>query len=224
VELGESVQIVMPAISRTPTRIDPRNERDFTLNQFNLVHDASGDGFDLSQVHFYPYNPVFEKSLPRPLHHDLPKPLATSLLRRLSVGLGYIPSWASPKVRVRAQRRSEGLLPELLVDREPMSGWPPMLRSLTAAMLRAAPALDLWPILPMTTVSPAAKSYHFGGSFPHSDHRTGLGTDRLGRLDRWGNIHLIDASVFPNVPATTFTLTIMANAHRIATESLCLPE
>jgi choline dehydrogenase-like flavoprotein len=72
----------------------------------------------------------------------------------------------------------------------------------------------------MTSVSPAAKSYHFGGSFPHSASRAGLGTDRLGRLDRWENIHLVDASVFPNVPATTFTLTIMANAHRIATESI----
>jgi choline dehydrogenase-like flavoprotein len=224
VELGESVQIVMPAISRTPTKTDPRNERDFTLNQFNLVYDASGDGFDLCQMHFYPYNSVFETSLPRSLQHDLAKPLATALLRRISVGLGYIPSWASPKVRVSAKERSDGQLPELVIDREPLSGWPPMLRRMTIAMLRAAPALDLWPILPMTTVSPAAKSYHFGGSFPHSEHRTGLGTDRLGRLDRWENIHLIDASVFPNVPATTFTLTIMANAHRIASESQCLPE
>jgi hypothetical protein len=124
---------------------------------------------------------------------------------------------------VTARPRSEGQLPEIAIDREPMSGWPPMFRRMALAMVKAAPALDLWPILPMTSVSPAAKSYHFGGSFPHSDRRSGLGTDRLGRLDRWDNIHLIDASVFPNVPATTFTLTIMANAHRIASESLCLP-
>ena len=75
----------------------------------------------------------------------------------------------------------------------------------------------------MTSVSAAAKSYHFGGSFPHSVNQTGLGTDRLGHLDRWSNIHLVDASVFPNVPATTFTLTIMANAHRIASESIRQP-
>ena len=224
IELGESVQIVMPAISRSPTKTDPRNERDFTLNQFNLVYDASGDGFDLCQMHFYPYNPVFETSLPRPLQHRFAKPLATAFLRRLSVGLGYIPSWASPKVRVTAKPRSEGQLPELVIGREPISGWPAMFRSMSLAMLRAAPALDLWPILPMASVSPAAKSYHFGGSFPHSNRRAGLATDRLGRLERWDNIHLVDASVFPNVPATTFTLTIMANAHRIATESFALPK
>jgi choline dehydrogenase-like flavoprotein len=42
----------------------------------------------------------------------------------------------------------------------------------------------------------------------------------LGRLAAWDNIHLVDASVFPSVPATTFTLTVMANAHRIASRVL----
>ena len=219
VELAESVQFVMPAASKRPTA-DPRQERDFTLNQFNLVYDASGDGFDLCQIHFYPYNPVFESSMPPPLQHAVAKPLVTSALRRLSVGLGYLPSWASPGVKVTAHSTADGNLPELTVDRTPTSGWPKMLRELTTSLLRAAPALDLWPVLPMTSVSPAAKSYHFGSSFPHGDVRSGLRTDRMGRLDRWDNIHLIDASVFPNVPATTFTLTIMANAHRIASESL----
>ena len=213
----------MPAISVIPTATDPREERDFTLNQINLVWDASGEAFDLCQIHFYPYNPVFETSLPSFVRHRSAKPLATALLRRLSVGLGYLPSWASPKVKVTANPRSPGQLPQLVIDREPESGWPPMLRDMVRALLRAAPALDLWPLLPMTSVSAAAKSYHFGGSFPHGHTRTGLDTDRLGRLEKWDNIHLVDASVFPNIPATTFTLTIMANAHRIATESLSLP-
>ena len=32
-------------------------------------------------------------------------------------------------------------------------------------------------------------------------------------------IHCIDASVLPSIPATTITLTIMANAYRIGSES-----
>ena len=97
-----------------------------------------------------------------------------------------------------------------------------MLRRFVSAMAKAAPALDLWPVAPMISVSKATKSYHFGGTFPLSDAPRGLETDRLGRLERWNRIHLIDASTFPSVPATTFTLTIMANAHRIATESMHL--
>jgi choline dehydrogenase-like flavoprotein len=218
-QLEESVQFVIPAISKSPTP-DPRQSREFTLNQFNLVYDASGDGLDLCQIHFYPHNPTVESALPQLFQHPRAAPLTTALLRRVSVGLGYIPSWASPKVQVTAHRGAEGSLPDLVVDREPFSGWPPMLRSMSAALMRVGAALDFWPVLPQVIVSAAAKSYHFGSSFPHSDSRGNMTTDRLGRLDRWDNIHLVDASVFPNVPATTFTLTIMANAHRIATESL----
>ena len=167
---------------------------------------------------------MFLSSLPVVLQHPNAGPLTTALLRRLSVGLGYLPSWAAPKMTVTAHARSGGGLPDLVIDREPTSGWPLMLRSLASALLRAAPTLDLWPILSKTTVSPAAKSYHFGGSFPHGRSGDGLSTDRLGRVSQWNHIHLVDASVFPNVPATTFTLTIMANAHRIAAESMCLPE
>jgi choline dehydrogenase-like flavoprotein len=66
-----------------------------------------------------------------------------------------------------------------------------------------------------------AKSYHWGGSFPHArEPLSAFSSDRLGRVTPWQRIHLVDASVFPNVPATTFTLTVMANAHRIASETL----
>lgn len=219
VELAESVQFVMPTLSLGAT-VDPRSERNFTLNQFNLVFDAGGGGYDLCQIHFYPYNPVFLTSLPAALQHRLAQPLLASLLRRLSVGLGYVPSWGSPAVRVVAHRSSGTGLPDLQVSNTDRAGWPPMLRRMARTMTRIAPALDLWPILSKTTVSSAAKSYHFGGSFRHGSPPSELGTDRLGRLGRWTNIHLVDASVFPTVPATTFTLTIMANAHRIASEVL----
>ncbi len=220
VTLQESVQFVMPTLSRRAGE-DPRTARNFTLNQFNLLYDHTGEGVDLCQIHFYDYNPAFLTSVPDIIKAPSADPVLSALLRRVSVGLGYVPGWAAPGIRVTATRpdpSGEGL-PELRIDRDGSDGWPPMLKSLVRAMLRTAPALDLWPILPMVSVSAAAKSYHFGGSFPHGHHRTPTSTDRMGRLAGWDNIHLVDASVFPSVPATTFTLTIMANAHRIATET-----
>lgn len=217
VELGESVQFVLPALSRRATG-DPRAQRNFTLNQFNLVYDVEGDGYDLCQIHFYPYNPVFLDSLPSPLRLRMAEPAVGSILARVSVGLGYVPSWGSPGVKVTARRPPPDRLPDVEVGDTPATGWPPMLVRLAKTLVRTAPSLDLWPVLAMTTVSAPAKSYHFGGSFPHAAERSGLGTDRVGRLAAWPNIHLVDASVFPTVPATTFTLTIMANAHRIASE------
>jgi choline dehydrogenase-like flavoprotein len=219
VSLSESVQFVLPALS-SRAAVDPRAEDNFTLNQFNVVVDTDGGGLNLSQVHFYPYNPVFLAALPTFLQAGFARTMTTSLLRRLSVGLGYLPSWESPRMHVVAESAGEAMLPTLTISGEDGSRFPPMLRTVMRRLLRAAPGLDLWPALPRMVLSPAGKSYHYGGSFPHADGegRSVLETDRQGRLRAWENVHLVDASVFPTVAATTFTLTIMANAHRIATE------
>jgi choline dehydrogenase-like flavoprotein len=39
-------------------------------------------------------------------------------------------------------------------------------------------------------------------------------------MPEWDRVHLVDGSVLPTIASTTFTLTVMANAHRIATEVL----
>lgn len=222
VYLQESVQFVMPTVSLRPVR-DPRLTRNFTLNQFNLVYDVTGEGVDLCQVHFYEYNPAFLASLPGAIRRPNAEPARAALLRRISVGLGYVPGWGSPRVKIVARRASGGnddRLPVLEIDGESGGGWPPMLKGLVRSVLKVAPALDMWPVVPKISVSGPAKSYHFGASFPHHRARTATTTDRTGRLAAWDHIHLVDASVFPDVPATTFTLTIMANAHRIASETL----
>ena len=45
-------------------------------------------------------------------------------------------------------------------------------------------------------------------------------TDRRGRLHGHERVHLIDSSVLPSIPASTFTYAVMANASRIAAESV----
>lgn len=45
-----------------------------------------------------------------------------------------------------------------------------------------------------------------------------LETDVFCRVPGMTRIHAVDASIFPTVPATTITLTAMANAHRIGSE------
>lgn len=43
-------------------------------------------------------------------------------------------------------------------------------------------------------------------------------TDTLGRLAGSKRVHAVDATILPSIAATTITLTVMANAHRIASE------
>jgi hypothetical protein len=224
VDLAESIQYLMPFLSARPVT-DPRERagQDWTLNQFNILVDFGAEGYHTSLIHFYPYNPAFLEALPAPLRSPVLGTLTSQLLRRISVGLGYLPSWMSPRVRVTHRQVSGNDLPSLSIDASSAER-PPFYLALVRRLLRAAPMLDLWPALPAARLSGAAKSYHFGGSFPHSwpghEPMAGMTTDRLGRLPMWDRIHLVDGSVFPSVPATTFTLTVMANAHRIASETL----
>jgi choline dehydrogenase-like flavoprotein len=225
VTMAESAQFVLPMLSRVPVP-DPRQDASFTLNQFNLVVSTGGSDRDVSQIHFYPYSDAVAEALPALLKTRAATTVATALLRRLTIGLGYLPSWESPvmQVRLRASRRSgvpSGL--DVSGDEQPALA-NHMFRDVMQRMVRAAPMLDLWPVVPQAFLSAPGKSYHFGGSLPHRRSAVDgpLTTDTHGRLRCWPAVHFVDASVFPTVPATTFTLTIMANAHRIARESLAL--
>jgi choline dehydrogenase-like flavoprotein len=221
--MGESAQFVVPMISQAPTP-DPRAGREFTLNQFNMVVSLDEKALNVSQIHFYPHSDALVDALPASLRTSLGDPIAAQLLRRLTVGLGYLPSWESPALRVRiTDPPATTGLPGILIsgDEQPALA-NSMFRRVAWRMLKVAPKLDLWPLLPLAFLSAPGKSYHFGGSLPHrlSSVDGPLTTDAQGRLRTWSRVHMIDASVFPTIPATTFTLTIMANAHRIATESI----
>ena len=218
----ESRQFVLPLLSLRATE-DPRNKHDFTLNQFNVIVAPDGGSVDISTLHFYTFNPAFIDGLPPVLRARSAERLQVQLLRRLSVALGYLPSWNSARLRIHVGSRGDHLeLPDLQISSEaPPSGQGQMLRAVLLRLTQSARMLDLYPLLPMARLSAAGKSYHWGGSFPHTaDRRVTFSSDSLGRVGSWERTHLVDASVFPTVPAMTFGLTIMANAHRIASESL----
>jgi ferredoxin len=218
----ESRQFVLPLLSLRATA-DPRNKRDFTLNQFNMIVAPDGGSVDISTLHFYTFNPTFINGLPSVLRARSVEWLQVQLLRRLTVAFGYLPSWNSSRLRIHIGSRCNHLeFPDFHISSEAApSGQNQMLRAVLLRLIQSARILDLYPLIPMLRLSAAGKSYHWGGSFPHTADRPIIfSSDRLGRVGSWERIHLVDASVFPTVPAMTFGLTVMANAHRIASESL----
>ena len=219
VPMVESAQFVVPLVSARATH-PAREEGSFTLNQFNLLLPFDEAGHDLVQIHGYPYSRALDSALPGPLRRGALAPLGEAILRRVTVGLGYLPSWWSPgfEVTVTPGASGDGLA---RVGISPTPGRDEAARrrlhEVAGRLARAGRHLGVWPVVPMMALSAATKSYHFGGSFAHRDDpRPGLDSDVLGRVAPWRHVHLVDASVFPTVSATTFTLTIMANAHRIA--------
>jgi choline dehydrogenase-like flavoprotein len=219
IHVKESAQFVMPFLAARGIR-ELSQEGTFTLNQFNMVLPFDESGHDIVQIHGYPFNSAMNDALPALLALPAFRGIGESLLKRLTVGLGYLPSWWSPGFDVSVERpRRDGELSNmaLFASMDDGSLARQKLRGVTRRLMMAAPSLGLLPVVPQISLSAPGKSYHFGGSFPHSrTPKKGEQTDLVGRLHPWRNIHLADASVFPSVPATTFTLSIMANAHRIA--------
>jgi GMC oxidoreductase len=63
-------------------------------------------------------------------------------------------------------------------------------------------------------MNPGAE-FHYGGTLPHGGRRP-TGTDMFGQLPNLPGLHVVDGSVLPRLSSRHPTLTIMANADRIA--------
>ena len=145
--------------------------------------------------------------------------IADQLFGRLLVLQGFIHSDESSRIRFELQKR-DGQRPTLAV--RPESRWRSFWTSLKVGLKLFANSWNLGgvTIFPAIQFAKPGRSYHSGGGFPMRENPGRFETDRLGRLSGLEGVHLVDGSVLPSIPATTMTLGVMANAHRIAVESL----
>lgn len=64
------------------------------------------------------------------------------------------------------------------------------------------------------------QGYHYVGTFPFNGKNDIFTTDRLGKLQQFSNVHIIDGSVIPKLSLKNPTLLQMANSSRITNEIL----
>jgi len=144
--------------------------------------------------------------------------LEAQMFDRLLVLQCFLHSDDSSRLTLRLRRDAAGR-PKLDVQGAPVRGayW----SSVKAGLKLAANGLKLGglPVVPAMQFAEPGRSYHSGGTFPMRRSPGRLESDVLGQLPGLPGVHFVDASVMPGIPATTITLTVMANAHRIATEA-----
>src|SRR5665213_2514397 len=108
IHMSESAQFLMPLLSIRGMKKLTQDDS-FTLNQFNIVLPFDEAGHDLVQIHGYPYNEAMDDALPSLLQNPALRSVGSALLKRLTVGLGYLPSWWSPGFEETLKRpASEG--------------------------------------------------------------------------------------------------------------------
>jgi choline dehydrogenase-like flavoprotein len=94
-----------------------------------------------------------------------------------------------------------------------------VVRRVVRKLLWQAPRLGALPLPMLLQLGKPGRSFHAGGSFPMRSNPGSFETDIWGRPAGWRRVHAVDATVLPSIPATTITLTVMANAYRIGWDS-----
>jgi choline dehydrogenase-like flavoprotein len=176
-------------------------------------------GTQTVHLQVYTYNELFKRSL-GPLNWMLPGPVKRSLLGRLLLIQGYLHSDLSARIQITLRHGTGNNPPTLALARVENPRTRPALKALRRRLWAERSSMKAFPISPAMRVGEPGRGFHTGGTFPMRLTPHALEVDVLGRPPEFTNVHLVDASVFPSLPATTITLSVMANAHRIGAEAL----
>jgi len=87
-------------------------------------------------------------------------------------------------------------------------------------IINALRKMGFWSASFLIRYAEGGSSFHYAGTLPmrETGDSTGFSTDRFGRLNRCKHVYIVDGSSFPLLPAKNLSLTIMANAMRIASK------
>ena len=140
--------------------------------------------------------------------------LVPLLEQRLIVAQGYLHSAHSGTMALQLSRDRDGR-ERLTVKGSPRLEARQKIAQVLRKLSRPLRQLGLLAVRPAVEVTLPGRGFHSGGSFPMRQRPSAFESDLLGRVEGTSRTHLVDASIFPSIPATTITLTAMANAHRI---------
>jgi choline dehydrogenase-like flavoprotein len=166
----------------------------------------------------YSYNELFRQVIQSSLGvFDGPlKLIYRAFLERFLLIQGYLHSDLSPTVDVTLRAPRHGSPSELVLRGHANARTPHVLKQVVRKLRGCRSLLKAFPLSPLMKVGQPGRGFHSGGTLPMRLQRGPFETDSLGRPHGFRHVHIVDSSVFPSISASTITLTVMANAHRIA--------
>jgi choline dehydrogenase-like flavoprotein len=145
-------------------------------------------------------------------------PIVERAMERIVLLKGYIHSDESAGIRAALDEGGSGA-PVLRLEAVRSKRSREVIRSVMAVIDKNRTALGASPIRLARRLGPPGSGVHVGGSFPMRQAPRAFESDLLGRPVGFERVHVVDSTVFPTLPAAPPTLTIMANAFRIASEA-----
>lgn len=166
-------------------------------------------------LQFYSYNDLFEMVLKQKLgfiYRLFENFFRSQFLSRLFIIQGYLHSDCSEKIQLVLPQLGEKLELRPVKNAE----MPRLVKRISSHLFQMRKLIRGIPISPMLKISAAGGGAHSGCTFPMSRHPTDAESDICGRPFGLKRVHLVDSSCLPSIGAQTITLTVMANALRIA--------
>lgn len=212
--LKDSQHFICPAIMFKSIK-GVRHEKVHSLSQLTLnINDKHCSKHTVRlQLYTYMeyYNTLLDKKLGR--WGRWLKPLFSILLNRLIVLQGYFHSDESGTLELSLRDQEQVIVTGMAALDQKQK-----IKQVLRLLRKRSRYLRFIPLSFLSDVSPVGGGNHLGGGLAMTDNPKPFTTDQCGKLFGTQRIHVVDASVFPSIPAQSPTLTIMANAYRIATQ------
>lgn len=216
VTLKDSQYFLIPCL-RFHGNAKVQQERLHTLSQVYLELIDRKLSPHTIHLQCYMFNDLYLKAIKNLLGptYVLFQRLAGSILSRLTVIQGYLHSSHSSEIKLWLEKTKEGKT-RTMVKASLNQETKQMVSKILKKIWKHKNHFKMIPLTPFVNMAKPGRGYHSGGSFPMRLKPTRLESDLLGRPYGFERVHAVDSTIFPSIPATTITLTSMANAHRIA--------
>jgi choline dehydrogenase-like flavoprotein len=215
VTLRDSQYFLMPLLRFSPVSAI-ESEENYTLSQAFL--EIMDQGLSAYAIHLqiYAYNEFYRAAIKAKLGLFFPiMALPTRMyLERMLLIQGYLHSEHSSTASLvlRKDIRFDHL--ECVIHKRPETE--KILRCVSNKLFSLSQHLRAFPVPMLMRIGEHGRGYHAGSTLPMATVPAEFQTDLFGRPKGMKLVHVIDSSVFPSIPATTITLSVMANAYRIA--------
>jgi hypothetical protein len=208
IEVKDSQCFNMPIISKKLVGLN-NNKESIALSQFVIKQKKI---LKNKSIHYQVYYPsLYTKNLIDSKLSFLPFRLPKYVKERVYVVQGYLPSDLSSSVSLSRVGQS--------IEASLSNSYSQIYLNYSINNIsRIFSQSGFLPIKSLLNIMNPFSGYHFGSSLPMSNKSLNLSstsTDLYGRLKSVHNIHVLDSSILPNIPAGSYSFTVMANAIRI---------
>jgi choline dehydrogenase-like flavoprotein len=194
------------------------NEKENTADQIYMEIDNPSVSPNIVHLQYYGYNDLFLEPLRQKLGNVtemIPK-LLSGFFERLMICFVYFHSDDSGTMSLKVFETDQDNKKMGKIEGHFNPKSDAIMKSILNLLKNHRKALGGMPIeRGLQTLLPG-DSQHIGCTLPMSKSPNAYQTDLLGRPSGCERVHVVDSSVLPSVPATPLTLTVMANACRIA--------